>query len=518
MTAMRGADGPTGMAGRPLPPHKAYPAPLPPLPTAAKSARRMPAPTSRRRGPLPPASRAVLLAVAASALASASAGGGLASAAFVLAPPPAAATLGPACRGRPFAPPPLALGGDANANTNANTNANANAADAGVGGADLDRMEEALEAAALGRGGTYPNPAVGCVLVREGGGERDGEGEVLGRGFHPRAGMPHAEVFALLEASGHVEDGLEAARAVRGEVPGEGGADAGLGRRVLELLDSYASEGGAAELFGGALLQDRDGDWDATTVTAYVTLEPCCHRGRTPPCATSLVEAGVDRVVVGYRDPNPRVDGGGVAMLREAGIAVDVLEGDGGGAGGGREGRLAYRCAEMVRCFAKRIAPRPDPGVADYGSTMNGARRRALRSLAGRALADGMLAEAAWPGRAEGGGVPAVRVGGEGESGGGTDGTDGLEERVRALSLPPGWMEHLDGMLWDREVVLLRLGRAIKKKKGAKVLGERIAEELGAHVAQVKGHTVLLYRPDEPPVLDLDELVGGGGGGGGGSD
>jgi diaminohydroxyphosphoribosylaminopyrimidine deaminase/5-amino-6-(5-phosphoribosylamino)uracil reductase len=117
-------------------------------------------------------------------------------------------------------------------------------------------MAQALRLAERGLYGTSPNPRVGCVLVRD--------GDVVGTGWHRRAGEPHAEVHALREAG-------EAAR--------------------------------------GA--------------TAYVTLEPCSHHGRTPPCAEALVEAGVARVVVAVQDPNPQVAGEGIARLRAAGIAVE---------------------------------------------------------------------------------------------------------------------------------------------------------------------------------------------------
>lgn len=119
-------------------------------------------------------------------------------------------------------------------------------------------MRRALELARRGGGHTYPNPAVGCVIV-------DAAGTVVGEGYHPRAGLPHAEVYALRAA---------------------GQAAAGA--------------------------------------TAYVTLEPCNHYGRTPPCSRALVAAGVARVVVGVADPNPLVGGQGVATLRGAGIPVAV--------------------------------------------------------------------------------------------------------------------------------------------------------------------------------------------------
>lgn len=118
-------------------------------------------------------------------------------------------------------------------------------------------MRRALDLARIALGKTYPNPAVGCVIVKD--------GEIVGEGYHPHAGLPHAEVYALRAA---------------------GQAAAGA--------------------------------------TAYVTLEPCNHYGRTPPCSRALVAAGVARVVVGVGDPNPLVDGGGVATLETAGIEVDV--------------------------------------------------------------------------------------------------------------------------------------------------------------------------------------------------
>ncbi|MGY0778285.1 bifunctional diaminohydroxyphosphoribosylaminopyrimidine deaminase/5-amino-6-(5-phosphoribosylamino)uracil reductase RibD [Azospirillum argentinense] len=122
---------------------------------------------------------------------------------------------------------------------------------------DLRHMRAALALAARGLGNTWPNPAVGCVIVRD--------GVVVGRGWTQPGGRPHAETEALARA------------------------------------------GGAAQ---GS--------------TAYVTLEPCNHYGKTPPCALALVEAGVARVVVACGDPDPRVAGGGLERLRAAGIAVDT--------------------------------------------------------------------------------------------------------------------------------------------------------------------------------------------------
>lgn len=309
-------------------------------------------------------------------------------------------------------------------------------------------LNEALNCASNGFARTFPNPAVGCVLVRQ------DTSEIIGSGFHPRAGFPHAEVFALLEAAGHVESGVDAAKSVVSGEPTEA---------VISLAEKYSSKGGPDELFGGAF-----GD---APVTAYVTLEPCCHVGKTPPCANSLVLSKVNRVVVGFRDPNPRVDGGGVKVLEEAGISVHLAE-----------GMAEQACADMVDAFVKRIIPKDYD--TDY-SWVNGAMRRKLRSLAGKLKTEESMTQHTWTGK-----VPAS-----------------TEEQVDQLDLDPMWMERLDFLLWQKELVNLRLNKAVGKKKFAKQLGERIAKELGAHVAQSVGHTVLLFRPGVPPMLDVDDLL-----------
>lgn len=126
---------------------------------------------------------------------------------------------------------------------------------------DAHYMARALELARKGLYSTHPNPRVGCVIVRD--------GQVVGEGWHVRAGEPHAEVHALRQAG---------------------------------------------ELARGAC--------------AYVTLEPCSHHGRTPPCAEALVKAGVARVVAAMQDPNPQVAGQGLKRLADVGIEVasGVLE------------------------------------------------------------------------------------------------------------------------------------------------------------------------------------------------
>jgi diaminohydroxyphosphoribosylaminopyrimidine deaminase / 5-amino-6-(5-phosphoribosylamino)uracil reductase len=122
--------------------------------------------------------------------------------------------------------------------------------------ADSRWMARALQLAERGLYGTSPNPRVGCVLVKD--------GNMVGEGWHARAGEPHAEVHALHMAGGH-----------------------------------------------------------ARGATAYVTLEPCSHHGRTPPCADALIAAGVARVVAAMQDPNPLVAGQGLERLRNAGIRVE---------------------------------------------------------------------------------------------------------------------------------------------------------------------------------------------------
>ncbi|MGV6825433.1 MAG: bifunctional diaminohydroxyphosphoribosylaminopyrimidine deaminase/5-amino-6-(5-phosphoribosylamino)uracil reductase RibD [bacterium] len=116
-------------------------------------------------------------------------------------------------------------------------------------------MARALELARRGLYSTDPNPRVGCVLVKD--------GEIVGEGFHQRAGQPHAEPLAILDAGDH-----------------------------------------------------------ARGATAYVTLEPCSHHGKTPPCSSALIDAGVTRVVAAMEDPNPLVSGSGLKLLEEAGIAT----------------------------------------------------------------------------------------------------------------------------------------------------------------------------------------------------
>lgn len=332
---------------------------------------------------------------------------------------------------------------------------------------DLMHMKQATDLAHIAYGNTYPNPAVGCILVRHD--IVDGD-VVLGSGFHPRAGMPHAEVFALFEACGHVKDGISAARSVMSTnrlVKEEDDTD--VTDVVSNLLQIYKSPDGTATLFGR--------QFSDVNVTAYVTLEPCCHYGKTPPCASSLVAAGVKRVVVGCRDPNPRVDGGGVRVLKEFGIYVQILDKN-----------AAEECSNLIKYFVQRISPRPVP-TQNLNDIINGKTRRALRSVAGRQKNDGTIQQIEWP--------RSYSNNYEVEDG----------DIAACVPIDHRFLESLDGFLWDKEIVLLRLNSVVQKKKGAKILSERVAEILDAHVAQVIGHTALLYRPAIPPILDLEQLV-----------
>lgn len=133
-------------------------------------------------------------------------------------------------------------------------------------------MRYAVELASRGLGRVEPNPAVGAVLVDE-------NLNLLADGYHERFGGPHAEVNALSDLVLRVED-------------------PGFRRELLERA------------------------------TLFVTLEPCCHQGKTPPCSKALIEAGVQRVKIGIEDPSPHVDGGGIEQLRRAGVDVSVGTGE----------------------------------------------------------------------------------------------------------------------------------------------------------------------------------------------
>ena len=146
---------------------------------------------------------------------------------------------------------------------------------AGFSATDHALMARALRLAERGLYTTQPNPRVGCVIAHD--------GEIVGEGWHQRAGEPHAEVLALRAA----------------------------GER-------------------------------ARGATVYVTLEPCAHYGRTPPCANALIEFGVARVIAAGEDPNPHTNGSGLQRLREAGIEV-------------QSGLMSEAARELNRGFFARI-------------------------------------------------------------------------------------------------------------------------------------------------------------------
>ena len=159
-------------------------------------------------------------------------------------------------------------------------------------GADLAWMRAALSLARRGLGNVWPNPAVGCVIVRD--------GIAVGRGWTQPGGRPHAETEALRRAG-------EAAR--------------------------------------GA--------------TAYVTLEPCCHWGRTPPCTDALLAAGIARCVIALRDPDPRVNGEGIARLAAGGVTI-------------AEGVAEAEAAEVNLGFVSRIRAGRPMVTLKLASTLDG--------------------------------------------------------------------------------------------------------------------------------------------------
>ncbi len=156
-------------------------------------------------------------------------------------------------------------------------------------------MQRALRLAVRGEGYVEPNPMVGCVLVRD--------GRLIGEGHHAQYGGPHAEIVALRDC--------------------------------------------------------RSRDVDPHGATAYVTLEPCCHRGKTPPCSQALINAGITRVVVAVQDPFGSVNGGGFRELRDAGIAVTV-------------GVAAEQAGEVLAPFAKRVRTGLPWVIAKWAMTADG--------------------------------------------------------------------------------------------------------------------------------------------------
>ena len=161
---------------------------------------------------------------------------------------------------------------------------------------DEHYMRMALDLAEKGRGRAAPNPVVGAVIV-------GADGSVIGQGCHERYGDLHAERNALKNC--------------------------------------------------------REAGKSAVGATMYVTLEPCCHHGKQPPCTEAILEAGIRRVVVGSADPNPKVAGGGIRILREHGIEVT-------------EGVLKAACDESNRIFFHYITTGTPYVVMKYAMTLDG--------------------------------------------------------------------------------------------------------------------------------------------------
>jgi diaminohydroxyphosphoribosylaminopyrimidine deaminase/5-amino-6-(5-phosphoribosylamino)uracil reductase len=157
----------------------------------------------------------------------------------------------------------------------------------------LGLMRRALALAALGAGRTSPNPMVGAVVL-------DASGQLVGEGFHARAGEPHAEVGALQQAGDRARGG-----------------------------------------------------------TLVVSLEPCCHQGRTPPCTEAVIAAGLQRVVVAMADPDPRVAGAGIARLRDAGLEVIEAVGQ-------------AEAQRLNRAFIHRVGSGRPLGILKWAMSLDG--------------------------------------------------------------------------------------------------------------------------------------------------
>lgn len=161
-------------------------------------------------------------------------------------------------------------------------------------------MQRCIDLAQLGLGHVSPNPMVGCVIVHN--------NNIIGEGWHQKYGAPHAEVNA-----------------------------------VSAVLDAYGEQ--AADL-----LKDS---------TVYVSLEPCAHFGKTPPCADLLIKYSVKKVVVGSRDPFPEVDGKGISKLRNAGIEVELDV-------------LKAQCDALNKRFFTRVQKQRPYVILKWAQTSNG--------------------------------------------------------------------------------------------------------------------------------------------------
>jgi len=172
--------------------------------------------------------------------------------------------------------------------------------------ADPAFLRQALRLARRGYGSTSPNPMVGAVLVKD--------GKIIARGWHRQAGGPHAEIAALRDAEKQ------------------------------------------RQLPGGAVL--------------YVTLEPCCTHGRTPPCTDAIIAAGIQRVMVGATDPNPLHAGKGLLILQRAGIAASLISASASAIPAGR--RLAEECTRLNEVFNHWIVHRTPFVTVKAAMTLDG--------------------------------------------------------------------------------------------------------------------------------------------------
>ena len=176
---------------------------------------------------------------------------------------------------------------------------------------DEKYMRRAIDLAKAGEGWVHPNPLVGAVIVKD--------GRIIGEGYHRRYGQLHAERNAIADAR----------RRAGGSITDE----------------QAGAEELAADVLKGA--------------TIYVTLEPCCHHGKTPPCTEAIIENRIARVVIGSRDPNPLVAGKGAQILRDAGIAVE-------------EDFLREECDELNRIFFHYIRTKKPYVIMKYAMTADG--------------------------------------------------------------------------------------------------------------------------------------------------
>lgn len=278
-------------------------------------------------------------------------------------------------------------------------------------------MQRAIELARRGWYTTRPNPRVGCVLVKN--------SVVLGEGWHERAGEAHAERRALADA--------------------------------------------------------RDLGHDVTGATAYVTLEPCSHTGRTAPCTQGLIEAGVGCVVVGAQDPNPAVDGQGIQALRDAGIEVVT-------------GVLSDRCGELNLGFNQRMThgrPRVRVKLAMSLDARTADADGYSQWITGQAARDDVHRL-----RAESG---AVLVG---------SGTLAADDPSLTVRLPGDWMQPMRVVL-DRELAMHPSARMLNLDGQTRVFtaSADTARQQALSAAGAIVETVAMSADAQHPGLDLPAVL-----------